>query len=262
GDTAISRDVTIEQLLIMTSGIADWFEESEDWEATWTQVCREHPVFLLRDNTEFLPLFAYKAPLAAPGERFQYSNSSFILLGMAIARASGIPYFDYVRRHVFAPSRMETADFVALDDIANNVAEGYSPLAGGGWRKNIYRATPTAAADGGVTAAAEDLHRFLAALRGSTLIGPESTQALFTPQVFDCDVPERGYRSMHGYGHFFLLDAAGAMVRLGRPGEEDGASCRLFVYPQQELDVVILGNLSECAGAVGWAIHDMIMAEE
>jgi CubicO group peptidase (beta-lactamase class C family) len=262
-DTAIPRDVSIQHLLLMTGGIADWFEESGDWDETWTRLCREHPIFLLRDNNDFLPTFANKPPLAAAGARHQYSNSSYILLGMAIERASGIPYFDYVRQHVFAPAGMEHADFVALDDIVSDVAEGYVPVADTsgttiGWKKNIYLATPTAAADGGATASAEDLHRFMAALRGQALLGPERSQAMLMPQGFDSDLEDRPYRSMYGYGSYFLVDADDRLVRLSRPGEEAGISCRLYYYPAQGLDIVILGNLTECAGPLGWVIHDLL----
>jgi CubicO group peptidase (beta-lactamase class C family) len=258
-DTAIPGDVTIQQLLLMTGGIADRFEEGDDWDATWAQICREHPIFLLRENAEYLPLFVHKPPLAAAGARHQYSNASYILVGQAIERAAGMPYFDYVRQHVFAPAHMASADFVALNDIAADVAEGYAPSANG-WKKNIYLATPTAAADGGVTAAAEDLHRFLAALRTHTLLGADLSAAMLTPQGFDSEVPDRGYRSMFGYGCYFLTDSAGAVVRLGRPGEEAGASCRLYYYPRRELEVIILGNLTECAGKLGWQIHDLLEA--
>ncbi|MFD0427461.1 hypothetical protein ACFQ60_02700 [Streptomyces zhihengii] len=52
----------------MTSGIADWFEEdSETWAADWAALCAAHPLYLLRDNADYLPLFIGKPGHFAPG---------------------------------------------------------------------------------------------------------------------------------------------------------------------------------------------------
>ena len=266
-DTTIPAEVTVEQLFTMTAGIADWFDETEDWEAIWAQLSSQHPIYLLRTSADYLPLFAHKPPLSPVGAKHQYSNSSYILLGLAIERVTELSYFDYVRQNVFAPARMVNADFVFLDELASGVAEGYVPIKGAGdtiegWKKNIYLATPGAAGDGGVTASAEDLSRFLQALRnpdGQSLLSPTMTKAALEPKVVQYDELVRGYRWMYGYGNSFMLDDAGKIIRYGHTGEEDGVSCRLYHYPQPGLDVIILGNQSWCAGDVGWEIHNLIV---
>ncbi len=40
--TTVPEEVTVYHLLTMTSGIADWFDESGDWEANWAALRREH----------------------------------------------------------------------------------------------------------------------------------------------------------------------------------------------------------------------------
>lgn len=64
---------------------------------------------------------------------------------------------------------------------------------------------------------------------------------------------------MYGFGLTHILDDEGTIVRWGHTGEEDGASARLYHYPQQGLDVAVLGNISWCAGDMGWAIHDALV---
>ena len=83
---------------------------------------------------------------------------------------------------------------------------------------------------------------------------------MLTPKVREADEQFRGYTWMYGYGNFFLLDASDQIVRWGHTGEEDGVSGRLYHYPRQNLDVIILGNQSWCAGSLAWEIHDLIVA--
>jgi CubicO group peptidase (beta-lactamase class C family) len=262
--TTISPDVTIHHLLTMTAGIADWFEESEDWEMAWEQLAQQHPIHRLRTNRDYLPLFAQKPPVAMLGARHQYSNASYILLGLAIEQIAGGSYFDYIRQHIFSPAAMSRSDFIALDEVAPDVAEGYIPVAGAGgaiigWRRNLYATTPAAAADGGAISTTADLHRFVEAIRNHALLSEASTWLLLTPHVDESEEPHRGYHWKYGYGSYFLVGDRGKVIRSGLPGEEAGVSCRLFHYPQHQLDLIVLGNQSECAGALGWKLHDLII---
>ncbi|MBE7385104.1 MAG: beta-lactamase family protein [Leptolyngbya sp. SIO1E4] len=263
-NTTIPYTVTIGHLLTMTAGIADWFEESGDWAQDWAALCREYSIYQFRHNEDYLPLFINKPPNAPVGQQHQYNNASYILLGLAIAKLSGLSYFDYVRTHIFAKANMISSDFVALDGVDKNVAEGYVPITNAeedviNWQKNIYSATPEAAADGGATSTVEDLARFAHALRSGQLLSAEMTSAMLTPKVLEDDEPFDGYIWKYGYGNQFLEDEAGTIVRWGHTGEEDGVSCRFYYYPQQNIDVIILANQSECAGNIGWEIHDLIL---
>jgi len=217
----------------------------------------------LRDNADYLPLFVDLPPVAPVGDRHAYSNASYILLGALVEAVSGQSYADYIRAHVFGPAGMADSDFVAIDDDVERVAEGYLPVSGNdttAWRRNVYAVTPTGVADGGATSTAADLTRFLQALRAGRLATPSTTGRLLTPHVVERDEPVRGYRWRYGYGLYFLLDDTDHVVRYGLPGEEEGVSCRLFHYPDQGVDLTILGNQSGCALRLGWDIHDLIVA--
>jgi len=252
--TTIAPEITVFHLLTMTAGIADWInEESATFDEDWTRFCREHPLYLLRGNADYLPIFSCQPPYGQPGEKFRYSNSSFILLGLMIEKLSGLTYFDYVRQHIFQPAGMVDSDFLDLDDLSPRVAEGYLPVQTEdgvvtGWKKNIYAATAGGAADGGSTNSAEDILRFSAALRSGKLVSLQSFEAIITPRVVEDEENTPGYLFRYGFGCFLMLDANGRTLRWGHTGEEDGVSCRLWHYPQHELDVVILGNQFGCAG--------------
>lgn len=260
---AIPEDVTVRHLLTMTAGIADWFDESRDWEEVWEELSREHAVTLLRRNRDYLPLFTHKAPLAPSGQRYRYNNAGFILLGLLLEQVARQPYGDYICDHVFEPAGMRQTAFLALDEVERNVAEGYIPQSEDeqivGWKRNIYAVTPAPAADGGATSSAADLCRFLQTLRQGQLLSERMAQLMLTPQVLESEERHRGYTWMYGFGNEFLLDDQQQTVRYGHTGEEDGISCRLYHYPRPQLDVAILGNQSWCAGRVGWYLHDLII---
>lgn len=64
-------------------------------------------------------------PTAAPGERWQYSNVNYSLLGLLFQTVSGLPYEQYMHEQVFVP--LEMANSYARLDVAQQggLAVGY-----------------------------------------------------------------------------------------------------------------------------------------
>src|SRR5258707_154806 len=70
------------------------------------------------------------APLESnPGERFNYSNVGYDLLGVIVEIAAGVPYEDYLRERLFAPAHMSSTGF-RKDGLlpAALAARGYQSL--------------------------------------------------------------------------------------------------------------------------------------
>lgn len=260
-----SPEITVRHLLSMTSGIADYIDEDvEDFDTLWADFCRAHPLYLLRENRDYLPIFASLPPLQPPGKAFKYCNAGFILLGLMIEKVSGVPYFDTIASTIFQPAGMTASSFTTLDDCETNIAEGYTPILDNhgqvtAWKKNIYATTAGGAGDGGSTNTADDLAHFIHALLEGRLCGMDYVRMMLTAQVPERPEPLRGFHSMYGFGCYLLLDNNGAIVRWGHTGEEDGVSCRLYHYPMLDVDVVVLGNQGGCAGSIVWEIHDLLM---
>ncbi len=260
--TRLPPEATVYHMLTMTSGITDWInEESENFEAEWSQFCRDHALYLLRRDADYLPIFSQLEPYGAVGEKFRYNGAGFMLLGLMIEKAMGLSYFDYIRQNIFARAGMSQTDFIDLDDVHPNVAEGYVPIRDEdgmviNWRKNIYSTTAGGAADGGATSTLDDLVRFSRALREGKLCAKASVESMLTPKV---DAGNEGVGWMYGFGCFILLGDNSEILRWGHTGEEDGVSCHLAYYPKHKLDVVILGNQTGGAGRVLLDIHELIM---
>ena len=174
----------------MTSGIADWIDESPTSRWNWDALKRKHhPLYFLKESALiYLPLFANREPRFAPGEAWAYCNANFVLLGMAIEKLSGVPYADYMRENIFGPAGMNDTDFLPAYAAAERVAEGYVPILDEdrklvGWKSNMYDLTIEGGADGGSTATADDLIQFSRLLMCNGLIGSHLVDEMLTPVV-------------------------------------------------------------------------------
>jgi CubicO group peptidase (beta-lactamase class C family) len=240
--TRISDDVTVYHCLTHTSGIADDADEEagEDYELLFV----DKPNYSIRETRDFLPQFAHKDPVFAPGEGVRYNNVAYVLLGLVIEKVSGMTYRDYVREHVFAPAGMGGADFCAMDGTCENLAEHYKKIEHDDgtveWRKNIYSYPPIGSPDGGATVTARDLDRFFRALGDGQLMGAAATAQLMSPHVKRRD-NESG-SLWNGFGIEFELDEGGEILVMGKDGINAGVCAYARYYPSDGTSVVTLSN--------------------
>jgi CubicO group peptidase (beta-lactamase class C family) len=113
---AVGSTVTVAQLLDHTSGLGDYFRDP-GYQALKPQ---------LTSLERYLPLIAGERLLFRPGARFSYSNSGFIVLGLIVERVSGLSYYDYVQRHVFARAGMTRTACLRRGQGGETVAIGYT----------------------------------------------------------------------------------------------------------------------------------------
>ena len=75
---------------------------------------------------EILGLVA-KEPLEfTPGEKWNYSNSGFFLLGMLIEKVTGKTYGEFLDERIFRPLRMTHTRVNDLHAVIPNRAQGYT----------------------------------------------------------------------------------------------------------------------------------------
>ena len=185
---------------------------------------------------------------------------------MAIEKASGVPYPDYMRMNIFDPAGMTDTDFLSTDAAADRMAEGYIPILDEdrkllGWKSNIYDLTIEGGADGGSTSTANDLIQFLRHLRKGDIVSADMVREMIAPSAEIPFSPRQGHRWHYGYGVEIVSDMDGRVIRWGHGGEEAGASCRLYHYPSAGLDVAIMGNSTECAGPLATRVNEIIESE-
>jgi CubicO group peptidase (beta-lactamase class C family) len=246
--TTIDPAVTPYHLLTHTSGIGD--DADEDDGVAYETVFAERPNYSIRDTVDFLPQCAHNEPKFAPGGGTRYCNCSYVLLGLMVERASGMPYRDYVLRHVFATAGMDRSGFFRMDRIEPDVAEGADPVtdaAGAvvGWRRGIYSYPPVGSPDGGAYVTARDLIAFHHALRGGRLLGEELTTAILEPKEDYGELPTGSHRT--GYGLEFEVADNGEVTRYWKEGINVGVSAVLSHWPRSDVTLAILSNRKDGA---------------
>jgi CubicO group peptidase (beta-lactamase class C family) len=119
----IDNTITIRQLLTHTSGIPDYFDESvlDNYDELWT----DYPNYKIRKSMDMIPLFINKPMMYKPGERFQYNNTGFVVLGLIIEEIRGELFDEYLKRNVFEPCEMTDTGYYELDRLPNNCANAY-----------------------------------------------------------------------------------------------------------------------------------------
>jgi CubicO group peptidase (beta-lactamase class C family) len=154
---AIADHVTIHQLLTHTGGTGDIFDaDYEDHRLT------------LRTHDDYVKHFGARAPTHAPGERWEYSNYGFVLLGAIIERVTGKSYYDAIAELVYAPAGMTSTSAPLIDEPIGAI--GYTRARTPTLVPNLdslpYRGTSA----GGGWSTAGDLLRFANALVTNELL--------------------------------------------------------------------------------------------
>lgn len=251
--TEIPTDVTIEQLLNHTSGIADDADEEagEDYAALFA----EYPNYAMRECRDFLKNFAYKKPNFKAGTNVRYCNCSYILLGLAIESVTGMNYRDYVVRNVFEKAGMSNSCFRSMDEINENTAEGYKSITdeGGritGYKKNIYCYPPKGTPDGGAYTTAEDLNKFLRAIKNNVLLNKHFEEMFLQPHCEFSHADEwyeiPGLYEKNGYAfECLMLPDSEEPFCIYKDGVNYGVSAKFSYYPAQDITLVLLAN-QEC----------------
>lgn len=234
----ITERVTVHHLLSHTSGLGSYFNK------TYIESSRE----LFRAVDDYKPLVRGDTLAFEPGERFRYSNTGMLLLGVVIESATGQSYFDYIREHIYEPAGMERSDSYEMDYPVENLAIGYDPDPSSeyGWQNNLYKHVIKGGPAGGGFSTVGDLHRFAVALTGGELVSESSLETMWT------DKSGEGY----GYGYGVSEGPLGRVV--GHSGGFAGISANLAMFVDVGYVVAVLSNYGGAAGPLASRIRDLL----
>jgi CubicO group peptidase (beta-lactamase class C family) len=242
--TRIASDVTIEQLLNHTSGIADDADEEagEDYSAIFS----EKPNYSVRNCIDFLPQFAYKEPNFKAGTNVRYNNCAFVLLGLALEKLTETNYRDFIMEKVFIPCGMKYCGFPAKDEVNPNTAEGYyavNDINGSfmKWKKNIYSYPPIGTPDGGAYTTVGDLVIFMKAIRECKLLSQEYSEMMTTPHCSFSRQAKHGGIWRTGYA-FEFIEIGDEIFCMYKEGGNPGVDAIFSYYPGLDITLNILSN--------------------
>lgn len=219
------KDITIRHLLTHTSGIKDYINEP-------TRSLR------LEVSDDDIVKAAAPRPLNfAPGDRYAYSNTNYLLLGMVIRRVTGAFYGDFLNERIFEPLGMKDTRVISLTAIIPNRASGYL-LDNAGLRNGEYVAGSVLGyPGGGLRSTVLDLAKWDIALTEGRILKP-GTRALMWSKAKLNDGSESGY----GFG-WAIGEANGRRVLSHTGSHGTGFASVIQRYPDDGLSVIILSNL-------------------
>jgi len=233
-----SREITVRQLLTHTSGIPDYYDEEkvDDFDNFTVDV----PWYELKGPRDYLSVFPDEAMKFPPGERFSYSNSGYILLGILIEEITGIPYQEFVEKEIFAPVGMGRSGYFAMNRLPEGTAFGYVEDEGG-WRTNIYNLPIIGASDGGAYTTLHDIENLWDAFWGYKILSKEMVEIFTAPHV---DVTGEGANKFYGHG-IWIRKGAGLDTEEYIEGADAGVSFYSGVTRANNLLVTVISNTSD-----------------
>ena len=226
GTPATWQNITIRNLLNHTSGIPDIPEDSTG-------------INLQNNYTEQeLLKIAMKLPLDfKTGEKWAYSNTGYVILGILIHQITDKFYGEILREKIFSPLSMETIRIINESDIILNRSSGYE-LKNGEW-KNQSWVSPTlnTTADGSLYLTILDLIKWDAAITKEKILNHEDLQSMVTPVKLNND-------SLHPYGFAWFLNSVNGHKAFQHSGSWQGFNNYIARFPDDKLTVIVLTNLN------------------
>lgn len=220
--------VTIHHLLTHTSGIPS-LTSFPDYRKT---------MMLPSPVLKSIARFRDKPLEFAPGKRYKYSNSGYILLGYIVEKASGQDYEAHLTANILDPLGMNDTGYDHHDRILPRRASGYSRRRGELVNCSyLDMSIPHGA--GALYSTVEDLLKWDQALYTEKVLKKESIDRMFTPN-----------KGNYGYGWNIRRLYGRAIVAHG--GGIEGFSAFIARYPEEKVCVVALSN-RDFAGSGGIA---------
>lgn len=182
---AYGQNITVEHLLTHTSGIVS-YTGIPGYMAS--EVRKDVSVEELIDVFKDLPVEF------EPGERYAYNNSGYILLGAIIAKASGMPYAEFIQERIFDRLGMNDSYYGSHSLIIPRRASGYS-LEEDTYTNASFLSMTQPYSAGALMTTVEDLLRWNQALFGGEVVSEESLERMTTPYTLN-----NGNSTGYGYG--------------------------------------------------------------
>jgi CubicO group peptidase (beta-lactamase class C family) len=231
-------NITIRHLLTHTSGLPDYQAVMDTyWDKT-----------KVAGNPECIGYLKKYAPekLFEPGEKYEYSNTGYMLLASVAEKASGIDFISFARTRIFVPVEMTNTDIRSKDEktMLPQMAWGHI------WveeKKAYVRADSmiqfnygiwlgNRKGPGRISSTATDLLKWDQILYNGKLVADETLGEAFTPMTLNSD-------SISNYGFGWTIQDHPTLGRVVRhSGSNPGYSTHIVRYIDAKRTIILLCN--------------------
>lgn len=241
------KGITIRHLLTHTSGLPDY-------QAVMDEHWDKSKVASNNDNIEYLIKYHPRSSFA-PGEKFEYSNTGYMLLASVAEKASGKDFIQFCRERIFTPLQMTSTDIRTKDEKSSlkNFAPGYIYV------EEKHRYVPADSfpefnytiwlgnrkGPGRISSTSIDLLKWDRALYGETLIKQTTLQEAFSPMKLNS-----GVLSNYGFGWMIVPSTDAGKVVFHTGGNPGYMTEILRDVGTDKTIIVLSNNASEKIGAI------------
>lgn len=244
-DAPHAKEVTLRQLLTMTSGLHDYL----DGPAAEVEPLAARPAAYAKIIARIAPL-----PLDfPPGSKWSYSNTNYLLLGKVIEAVSRESYTDYLRHHIFDKLHMTDTHTTAEEDRLPDMALGYRHANGRlGLAPRIDASWGRAA--GFLITTLADLAKWDVALRGGKVVSAADYRLMTTSFM-------TSKNGSADYGFGFVVDSVYGQPRIGHTGGSEAFTTADEYFPAQDTRIIAFTNLGDQTPEAGEALTNIIFAD-
>lgn len=216
--------ITIHHLLTHTSGIKDFTKMKSLRDISQKEMTPKMMVdFFKNEPTDF-----------DPGEKFDYNNSGYILLGYIIELVSGEKYEEFIQKNIFDKAGMTNSYYASDRKIILKRAYGYQKKENGYVNKTqISFSVPFSS--GALMSTVGDLLKWQNALNQNLILHPKTLEKAFTKHKLN-----NGQELTYGYG-WHIIDVDGTQIRK-HGGSIFGFKAMGVYIPSEDIYVIGLSN--------------------
>jgi CubicO group peptidase (beta-lactamase class C family) len=226
GAPEIWKDITVRHLLTHTSGLSNSLYGKMDMRRDYTE-------------DELVKEIASLPLDFPPGEKWNYSNPGYVMLGILVHKVTGQFYGDLLREKIFGPLGMTTARILSEADIVPNRADGYRLVKGELKNQDWVSPTLNTTADGALYLTVLDMAKWDAALGSEKLLKRPSLDLMWTPVKLNDGKP-----AQPGYGFGWMTGETRGHRVVQHGGEWQGFSAHITRYLDKKLSVIVMTNLA------------------
>lgn len=220
-----SADVSVRQLLSMTSGYRDYWPQDYAFPDVLAPITAQALVERWTGALDF-----------EPGTKWQYSNTNYVIAAGIVERVAGMPFMDFLRARIFEPLRMTSVADVDRAALGKSDAGGYLRHALGPLRPAPKEATGWLFGMGQLAMTAHDLALWDIAVINRSLLSASSAKAQQAAVVLASGNPAN-----YGLG----MEISGALERrtLSHSGAISGYSSHNRIFPDDRAAIVAFANV-------------------
>ncbi len=240
------QGIKVRNLLSHTSGLAEYESDENTRPGGLINLRADYSEEQLVKIVESFPLDF------PPGDKWDYRNTNYLLLGIMIHRVTGKFYGDFLQERIFRPLGMVNTRVISDADIVPNRAAGYQLVKGVLKNQDWVSPTFNSTADGTLYFNVLNLAKWDSALYSERLLKKSSLDQMWSVARLNDGTP-----NSRNYGFGWQVDDINGHRVIEHSGSWQGFTAFIARYIDDKLTVVVLTNLDSGHSSPARIAHEV-----